>query len=1777
MFESLLSGFNTIADEVGWQLNAMLDTVSGGRVPSAVQINAFEETINRLQEQYNAIYEATCSLVSADELPEKGCPVSAYAQAASDSKTRLLLAQATAAEAILKRFICVKSLVNTFSNALEPFQEAARNTLAQANSLSSSTKSELLLEAATAPDLFLKAMDMDDSAEEDKLFDSLEIYYPSKVQIGLARKKYYVPDELTTLSANQVDTSVFLTSVTPSEAVSSGSACAIPTVEYPPQAAEPAGGLAGDPGSDIRQAEPPELLHANNKVKVAPANASSFKRDVMNMSQNVRVLLPLFTHLGILTADQAWQFGVLMHGFPENDGSSQQIVPALRQMASKNILAAYPLPPSDAPTYCLTEYGCACLKKHDIAVKMRAFWKIRISKPIFMGRQTVGRALVEHAVFQNDLLLQYLRYAEGMMNRQDRDDIIESIKWKGSHYTVLVILDDIRVPCCLVHAKEDFASVEEPLLIIAEEYEQLRQISTDSQQAFVLCNGTLSPWDRSSLVTPDVNGTSTETVPESEVAEEGPSILESAVPAVTEVAPPREVEESGTPLQIGSNPQPKAVDTVSDCEQRLASDELSGLTAPQLAELLLERNITPSDDVPAYHRLISSLVEEGQAIDEEDTVVNSLAQASVLCKALLLCGPEYETACRKLLIAVDSPLQTHHYDQATIFSLFAGDKEGTSLHLMTILRALFAPSAAYDYSLQAYAESLFDKFDAYFSQFSLLKPLYNLFLQIKPLSPSGFSVSVLHSFCDNSAKQEVIQQLRRCAERLLPEPTISSKLNTLVPMIRDCFGAESELHLCMEIIAEGKNEDREIVEEIFLKYCDIGKDHMPIISQEKICAVFDQCWKNALKEKRGPRELTSTPRAKLFDGFNSRLELMGAWLQATAADEGKPVSPQFHALRKNILSELNAVLEAIPTTCQPFDRTILLAGLSSIHEKLRGHLLVDKRPFADFLRTGFLCVDENGLPVIETQFSSVPYYEPWRNVVQHIASPVHGLRSTLAQIKDPSCPHLYDNIGQAKAIYKYLNDYCGESNRLDQFAMDAHTVRDAAKRAVDKFKASLELAFAYGRIVEQEKEDLLDSVEHFQGWFAEYENFGCLRAFLDALRKAVEDATQKRLRQLEQDIDERQRTVKTPESEAVLIAARKKLQEPDRNFAVAEEYINRFDAGVTEFISSGVSTEEENIYLHFVSDDVFKKLYDLCWENRSGNLRSFGVDYVERELKARGFSAQYLENSRNLLKSLPNRPEKVNTVVTLLLELGLMAKSSQIVYSTNTLTHLTVEVTPDDKGKAEYAHPVDLMGTKLKSPVDVVCLFGNLQGNDIVNRVCALELSHTAIVLLNGALDLAGRRQIAERFHREKSGQNPFLLIDWVLLLHLALYQKTERLPILLSCTLPYTSSFQPFVTTGSVSDEMFIGRKRELNQILDPKGPVIVYGGRQLGKTALLERAFSRANQPAKKEYAVLVRSTALNTEKELAEVIAQELHRSGLPLSPVTDMSELCRQLRQMYGAKKWCKLLVLIDEADTILVEFRNQTPAYAPLIPLSDLKRETNNDFKFVFAGLHNVCRAAAEPNTIFGQLGGPLCIKPLSPADAMELLSRPLRYMGFKIRPEDLEHILVSTNFYPGIVHYVGYSLVENLSTKYADYYQASRGNPPYDLTDKQLGDIMSGDALNEKINERIRWTLEVDPRYFMLARCIAFLYYAYPDSNKIGYPAKTILEYADLLEISCLSGLSESKCFSLLLELVEMGILVRPTNETFRLRQRRFLDAIGTSPEKIERDIREAEGGGIRA
>lgn len=568
---------------------------------------------------------------------------------------------------------------------------------------------------------------------------------------------------------------------------------------------------------------------------------------------------------------------------------------------------------------------------------------------------------------------------------------------------------------------------------------------------------------------------------------------------------------------------------------------------------------------------------------------------------------------------------------------------------------------------------------------------------------------------------------------------------------------------------------------------------------------------------------------------------------------------------------------------------------------------------------------------------------------------------------------------------------------------------------------------------------------------------------------------------------------------------------------------------------------------------------------------------MEKQLP-RDWTARLRDSSRALVSNWPARRDMASPAQVQGLLKGLGIDAGGAVKAMGRREEMwQVTVRPTARSLADYLHPIAAFGTQMKSPLQVIFLYGSHTPQQLVDTVTSLNLGTMSIVFIDQPIDAAARRYIGEIFHTQKTGQNPFLLVDQVLLLYLAMHQETERLPAMLKCTLPYTT-YQPFVRDGgSTADEMFCGRATELATIIDPNGACVVYGGRQLGKTALLERAESRCSKPENKAYAVYSTIIRQKSEAEAVETLLADIKRKTegkVALKPCGTLREMCAQLSRMFMTGQIVSMHLLIDEVDDFLGAIADE--AYRPIQPLVDLKRETKNNFKFVIAGLHNVCRAknATRANGIFGQLGRPLCIKPLSPTDAMQLLSKPLRYLGFRIdRYPHLETILTNTNYYPGILQFFGYILVETLTGQYAKYYRAADGNPPFTLRDDQLGAVMNSADLNKSIKDKFRWSLELDPRYFMIARCITMLYHIFEEDRAScswrGFSVEDIMGVAEDYHIHCLENVSKTEYIILMDEMVEMGILGKPDESahTYRLRRNSFVDIIGESLDSLEADI----------
>lgn len=161
---------------------------------------------------------------------------------------------------------------------------------------------------------------------------------------------------------------------------------------------------------------------------------------------------------------------------------------------------------------------------------------------------------------------------------------------------------------------------------------------------------------------------------------------------------------------------------------------------------------------------------------------------------------------------------------------------------------------------------------------------------------------------------------------------------------------------------------------------------------------------------------------------------------------------------------------------------------------------------------------------------------------------------------------------------------------------------------------------------------------------------------------------------------------------------------------------------------------------------------------------------------------------------------------------------------------------PQNGRKSNYKHPISVFGSEAEEKgFRVVCIFGKTDASRLIDIFKEVGNAKNTIVLLDYALTSSDRRILARKTKTDMSGK-VFAVIDRVILVFLAKhYSETAINRMLMSIIMPF-ASYQPYIDKSAdvMPPEIFIGRKYELEKIESPTGVNIVYGGRQLGKSAL-------------------------------------------------------------------------------------------------------------------------------------------------------------------------------------------------------------------------------------------------------------------------------------------------------------------------------------------------------
>ena len=479
-------------------------------------------------------------------------------------------------------------------------------------------------------------------------------------------------------------------------------------------------------------------------------------------------------------------------------------------------------------------------------------------------------------------------------------------------------------------------------------------------------------------------------------------------------------------------------------------------------------------------------------------------------------------------------------------------------------------------------------------------------------------------------------------------------------------------------------------------------------------------------------------------------------------------------------------------------------------------------------------------------------------------------------------------------------------------------------------------------------------------------------------------------------------------------------------------------------------------------------------------------------------------------------------------------------------------------------------GSRAEGKYRLVCLWDPPTQEEFRTLAGDATTGPATIALYFGKLPEARRRELSHvsRGDRKLS----FLLLDELLLLFIC-GEENAPLSAFFQCTLPFTHS-DPFVTTSSVvPPEMFFGRSEELASIKSMDGRCFVYGGRQLGKTALLRQAEREFHNPAEGRIAAWIDLKRVAQPDEIWVPIWRELKRYGVVGDKIAEPRRTDRATKKieefLQATEEWVtrhpesRVLLLLDEADRFL-EF-DARDGFVDTRRLKGLMELSQRRFKVVFAGLHNVLRTTEHANHPLAHFGEAIEVGPLIRPDdlraARDLVLRPLMAAGFAFENERrVDRILAQTNYYPSLIQLYCSKLLHELLRN--DGIGLDRRNGPrYTISTKQLDAVYGRQDLRDEIRTKFLLTLQLDPRYNLITYALAHEVQQGRIKLDQGAAVEEFRRIADVWWTEGFSRTSEPAFRVLLREMVGLGVLRQLEAGRFTLRNPNVLLLLGSASE----------------
>lgn len=757
--------------------------------------------------------------------------------------------------------------------------------------------------------------------------------------------------------------------------------------------------------------------------------------------------------------------------------------------------------------------------------------------------------------------------------------------------------------------------------------------------------------------------------------------------------------------------------------------------------------------------------------------------------------------------------------------------------------------------------------------------------------------------------------------------------------------------------------------------------------------------------------------------------------------------------------------------------------------------------------------------------------------------------------------------------FRFLN-LLAELNSEIEFQPDYQEqllgMRAALKDAKSKVESLIEQAVIDG-IITEERSEYSAKIEQINPDSAL--QLGPLYIRLQKIQIDLEQARQKRLTELQNDWK------KLEPALAVSSASPGRKEQASRLLQAAfdrkdtrlvDEYLSRL---MTALDSNTLEDEEwidpvgphdhvqEYIHASTLIEEWLKERNGLelvSREIRSGVLRA-GINFAEISTLRRN-EAENAINSWRTLKQIKARPQTQTRglLQTILTYLGFTFEASaneplQIQKNGDDWLYAQASMTA-----ANLAKPIPQFGSLAKGHYHLICLWERPGADTIMSRILQLRLNlDSVIVFYFGRITIRQRYEIVNMTNDQ---QLSLAVLDDILLTFLA-QERDARLPTFLRCTLPFAAlnPYTPF-QAGDVPSEMFYGRQDKVLELQRADGSCLVYGGRQLGKSALLRQVQREFHDPNRNQYAAvqdikLIGDPATQPNTEIIWRRIRECFKEFglLPQRITTDKSdEIERYVREVMNAKDFGnrRVIILFDEADNFLdADARDN---FKVTESLRTLMVDTQRRFKVVFAGLHNVQRFQALPNQPLAHFGTPIVIGPLEPKPAIDLITEPLFVLGFRFEDDAGPlRILSYTNYHPGLIQLFCQHLLSRMRSRLNKL-------PPYYIRQNDIEAVYL--QVKDRVRERFDWTLALDLSYQAIAWSLSEDQMQVRDGYSRSYSADEVLR---IVRYWWPQGFPNDVPYlrSILTEMIGLGVLVKDNIGNFRLRSPNLVRLMGTEAE----------------